>query len=207
MRCVSGCSLRTWGCSPRHLRLQASSSWAACSSCSSPSPRPSASSELAARSRRGRGEIAAARLQRGRPVLRRAPILCTSRGDATGRTPRTTQDPWPLSHIVGSPHGAPLAELCPRPCLSIERGLAEECCVPEVVLLRAVVVFLISKRPPRERAEMRAVYPLRSPSGPGDEYDGCERNWRMPIFETPLFRAGVLLYQPISKLCNCSAKA
>ena len=55
----------TYGCSPRHLRLQASSSWAACSSCSSPSPRPSASSELAARSRRGRGEVAARSRRRG----------------------------------------------------------------------------------------------------------------------------------------------
>ena len=165
MRCVSGCSLRTYGCSPRHLRLQASSSWAACSSCSSPSPRPSASSELAARSRRGRGEVAArSRRDRGGEVAARSARITQGThimhlaGGRHGADPTYySQDPWPLSHIVGSPHGAPLAELCPRPCLSIERGLAEECCVPEVVLLRAVVSFFsYLKGPParRARAEM-----------------------------------------------------
>ena len=128
--------------------------------------------EVAARSRRDRGgEVAArsARITQGTHIMHLA-------GGRHGADPTYySQDPWPLSHIVGSPHGAPLAELCPRPCLSIERGLAEECCVPEVVLSRAVVVFFISKRPPREeraRAEM-SFTPFAFPlPGRGDEY-GC----------------------------------
>ena len=185
MRCVSGCSLRTYGCSPRHLRLQASSSWAACSSCSSPSPRPSASSELAARSRRGRGEVAA-RSRRGRG------------GEVAARSARITQGTH-IMHLAGGRHGAdptyysgPMAvvthcRIAARsaigrvmpPALPLDReGLGRGVlCARSRFITCGGLVFLISKRPPREeRARRNELLPPPLAACRERVLYGCERN-------------------------------
>ena len=160
MRCVSGCSLRTYGCSPRHLRLQASSSWAACSSCSSPSPRPSASSELAARSRRGRGEVAARSRRRGcsevGPYYAGHPYYAPRGGTPRGGPHVLLSGPMAVVTHCRIAARSAIGRVMP-PALPLDReGLGRGVlCARSRFITCGGLVFLISKRPPSEESARR----------------------------------------------------